>query len=112
MVLLKRYDNLGLRCDKDGQEFGSESALSMHLKDKHGITSTPETSKIITKANSTSYKLLFIMKERKMLIINALAVIVIILSISFIISFIISQYSTPDLGGMAAPLASIMNSGN
>ena len=99
---------MGLRCDKDGQEFGSESALSMHLKDKHGITSAEETSKAITKANSTSYKLLSIMRERKRLIIGALAVIVIILSISFILS----QYSTPNLGGMSAGMMSMMNGGH
>ena len=99
---------MGLRCDKDGQEFGSESALRMHLKDKHGITDAIEVSAVVTKADSTSYKLLSIIKERKILIIGTFAVIVIIL----LISFIISQYSTPDLGGMSAGMASAMNGGH
>jgi hypothetical protein len=98
---------MGLRCDKECQEFGSEVALSMHLKDKHGITSDTEISKAIAQANSTPHKLLVIIKSRKRLICGLFAVIVIILSISFIIS----QYSTPDLGGMSASMRSIMNGG-
>lgn len=76
---------MALKCDKCSQEFGSEIALSMHLKDKHGIIDTTETSKTITKANSVSYKLTSSIAKRKKLFISALLVLILILSISFLI---------------------------
>lgn len=74
-----------LKCDKDGQEFGSELALSMHLRDKHNIVDTTETSKAITKANSFSYKLLGSISKKKNIIISILVVAILILAISFLI---------------------------
>jgi hypothetical protein len=74
-----------LKCDKDGQEFGSEIALSMHLKDKHGITDATETSKAVTKANRVPYKLSSLISKRKDIIISAVVIAVLILSISLLI---------------------------
>lgn len=76
---------MALKCDKCTQEFGSEIALSMHLKDKHGIIDTSETSKSITKSNSFSYKLSSSIAKRKKLFISALVVVVLISSIFFLI---------------------------
>lgn len=72
---------MALKCDKDGQEFGSEMALSMHLKDKHGIADTTEGSKTITKANSVSYRLSNSVAKRKKLFISILVVAILALSI-------------------------------
>ena len=75
---------MGFKCYKDGQEFGSESALSMHLKDKHGINGA-EISKAITKTNSTSYKLSSFIATRKKIVVSVLVIVVLALSISFLI---------------------------
>lgn len=74
-----------LKCDKDGQEFGSEIALSMHLKDKHGIIDSTETSKAVTKANSVPYKLSSLISKRKNIIISVVVIAILILSISLLI---------------------------
>ncbi len=84
---------MSLKCDKDGQEFGSETALSMHLKDKHGITDAAEISKVTTNAKSTSHKLSSLIAKRKKLVLSVLIIAILALSISFLIPKSVSAQS-------------------
>ncbi len=97
-----------LKCDSCNRDFGSETALSMHLKDKHGITDSEETAKILEKADSKSYKLSGIIRERKDLVIVSVSAILIILSVSAVILKFHIGYPAPDLGNMTSEIIASM----
>src|SRR5437867_158404 len=66
---------MSLRCDKCKQEFGSELALTQHLKDKHSVTDPREISNTISKANTISQRLFSALSKKKKLVIASLAII-------------------------------------
>ena len=93
------------------QKFGSETALSMHLKDKHMITDPEETARILKKSDSTSYKLSSAIVQRKKLIMVAFAAIVITLSVSAVILQFHVGYPAPNLGNMSSAMMASMRTG-
>ncbi|MDE1828156.1 MAG: hypothetical protein KGH65_03290 [Candidatus Micrarchaeota archaeon] len=68
-----------LRCDKCGQEFGSDISLLQHLKDKHNIIDSQETSRTVAKASSITSKLSGGIVNRKTSALAGVAVFVAII---------------------------------
>lgn len=77
---------MSFRCDKCSQEFGSQLALTQHLKDKHSITEPTEVSETIAKSGSISHNVSSAFSKRKKLIFASLAIIVAISLVYFSIS--------------------------